>query len=509
MAIRTSSRESAVCQSLPALKSFAGQAVDFLQKQLCEVIPDNAADGFLLVLAAIDPQGYGGIDENLRGIYAVTLRERLKQFISLDESDSRSARPSSVTITLSEVSFTISWFFISDEFAENIASFDPDGRVSDWKKAWTEFWASSNFWECDRRSRLAFATTLAHRYAQAFVNRVWNDRQMSLSLWMVSPDDPALLRCQYSSDHLRSSRGGESIDLAEPKIIARAGSVQGQAFDEACPVVAGRTLDRERVDKHKKQPGTAVAIPVFMGSNVLGVIVLESKDKDFFTVDDDVIKKLRLIASCYEVAFVAGTFGDGQVREHEDRRSHGVEIYGLKPVARGDERAQSKAQVSLHEPAGAVVVGLGDVIEELLSGCSTEYAARYSRLHELSHEFRSEVARQLQPTLNSELQKMPQDSYAEKQALASWVNGQLRELGLAVKCPKTGRPANLVADIKEAGSDVSRFRFEIRDENGKKARTLASRELPELELMEDEPRQEPLLKWTERLRQARGKRKRE
>jgi len=138
-----------------------------------------------------------------------------------------------------------------------------------------------------------------------------------------------------------------------------------------------------------------------------------------------------------------------------------------------------------------------------------DYAARYKELQELSHEFRTEVARQLGPAMNAHLKKMPQDSYAEKQALASWVNGQLRALGLAIKCPKTGRPANLVADIKQAGSDVSRFRLEIRDERGKKTRTFASRELPELELMEDEPRQEPLLKWSERVRQSRRNRKRE
>lgn len=118
-------------------------------------------------------------------------------------------------------------------------------------------------------------------------------------------------------------------------------------------------------------------------------------------------------------------------------------------------------------------------------------------LKELEHEYRLAVAKRLQPLLNQELQVQPKDSYAEKQSIASWVNRRLKEIGLAIKCPKTGRPANLFADIKQAGSEISRFRLEIRDEKGHKVRTYNSRSLPELELVEDEPRREPLVKWSE------------
>ncbi len=129
-----------------------------------------------------------------------------------------------------------------------------------------------------------------------------------------------------------------------------------------------------------------------------------------------------------------------------------------------------------------------------------KYEEFYRNLVESSHAFRAQVAASLQPMLNANIKTRPQEHYDDKQHLASWVNAQLRDLGLAIKCPKTGRPGILVADLKGSESEISRFRLEVRGEDGKRSRTTSWRSLPDLDLMEDESRQEPLLDWAARER---------
>ena len=130
-----------------------------------------------------------------------------------------------------------------------------------------------------------------------------------------------------------------------------------------------------------------------------------------------------------------------------------------------------------------------------------DFVAQSERFVSLGHTFRKTIAAILQAPLNAHLKTLPQETPKEKQAIAVWVNGQMRNLGLAIRCPKTGRPSVLISDIKESGSEIGRFRLENRDEEGAKARTLTSKSLPELELMEDLPRKEPLLNWRRRAEQ--------
>jgi hypothetical protein len=131
-----------------------------------------------------------------------------------------------------------------------------------------------------------------------------------------------------------------------------------------------------------------------------------------------------------------------------------------------------------------------------------EFGKRYEAIKEKSRRFAHEKASRLQHDLNLEARSMPHETYADKQALAAWVNEHLHGIGLALKCPKTGRPALLVADVKDKKGDISRFRFEITDERGRKKRTYTSRTLPELELIEAEPRREPLRERAKKRRQA-------
>ncbi len=114
----------------------------------------------------------------------------------------------------------------------------------------------------------------------------------------------------------------------------------------------------------------------------------------------------------------------------------------------------------------------------------------------------------LTPALNVQLGRMPHVSYKEKQEAASWANHHLRELGLAIRCPKTGRPAILVADERGGEYNVSRFRLQIRDEHGHAKRTWSSQDVPTLQLMEDDPREEPIAGWAVRARrQSKEKRR--
>lgn len=95
-----------------------------------------------------------------------------------------------------------------------------------------------------------------------------------------------------------------------------------------------------------------------------------------------------------------------------------------------------------------------------------------------------ELARELGELLNGRAASMPQATYEQKKALANWVNNELRPLGLAVRCPATGRPAVLQASV---GNDraVGAFRFDtLAADGGREQRSWATR-LPRLELVVD------------------------
>lgn len=141
-------------------------------------------------------------------------------------------------------------------------------------------------------------------------------------------------------------------------------------------------------------------------------------------------------------------------------------------------------------------------LRKLLPAKQQPPEARMAALGALQSALVNELATDLQEPLQSMIEQMPADTRAEKQAICTFVNGTLRRLGMAIRCPKTGRPALLVADQKQADSDISRFRLEIRDEAGKKTRTFSSTTLPTLELRQDEPRSEPLVEWTQRIKKS-------
>jgi hypothetical protein len=129
----------------------------------------------------------------------------------------------------------------------------------------------------------------------------------------------------------------------------------------------------------------------------------------------------------------------------------------------------------------------GRRVRELLAATEpTEYQAFFDHLLALAVAVREELATRLSPRLSAQVRAVPHDTYAEKQELAKWVNGQLRQLGLAVRCPKTGRAAILVADL---GPNPEKGRFQIQTVHDRK-RTLSSVDLPDFSLMPADLRQD-------------------
>ncbi|HZL26968.1 MAG TPA: hypothetical protein VFC39_10590 [Acidobacteriaceae bacterium] len=107
--------------------------------------------------------------------------------------------------------------------------------------------------------------------------------------------------------------------------------------------------------------------------------------------------------------------------------------------------------------------------------------------------FREATAGFLEQRLNEHLKTMAQDTLAEKQTLATWVNEQLRAVGLAVKCPKTSLPGILKADFKDGANDsLSRFRVKVWDPRRGRYQSFSSNTLWDLTLVEAPPRRESL-----------------
>lgn len=133
---------------------------------------------------------------------------------------------------------------------------------------------------------------------------------------------------------------------------------------------------------------------------------------------------------------------------------------------------------------------LGDAVRREGLRDGTAYQKVQSALASVRRQVQSAIAETLAPSLNVHLDSQPQDTYSEKRLVATWVNHELHQLGLTIRCPVTGLPAILVADRKGDADEPSRFRLEVRDGSGHKRRTYCSQRLPVLALMEEPPRRE-------------------
>ncbi len=102
-------------------------------------------------------------------------------------------------------------------------------------------------------------------------------------------------------------------------------------------------------------------------------------------------------------------------------------------------------------------------------------------LDQLNREYRQGIMPRLENTLNASIREMPHATLEDKERLADFVNAELAGYGLAVKCPKSGLPGSLSADVGN-WPGVGRFQIRSVSPDGKRHRT-SSDTLPKLELV--------------------------
>jgi hypothetical protein len=124
---------------------------------------------------------------------------------------------------------------------------------------------------------------------------------------------------------------------------------------------------------------------------------------------------------------------------------------------------------------------LGAIVKILGEAGSEDYLAAASKLRTARDAFHEEIASRLCDSLNNHIAKMPQSTLEDKKSLAKWLNAEMRSLGIAIRCLKSGGPAYLQAAV---GDDRLRGRFQVcLLEHPNHARTQSMQELTSLEFM--------------------------
>lgn len=117
-------------------------------------------------------------------------------------------------------------------------------------------------------------------------------------------------------------------------------------------------------------------------------------------------------------------------------------------------------------------------------------------------EFHQLLAEQLADPLNCFIRNQNCTTLIRKQAISNLVNAQLRALGLAIECPRTGLPANL-RGARDHESSEGRFQLELLVSAAQsRQRTVSSRDIPTLRLMVRPERREagPQIGWRSKKR---------
>lgn len=124
-------------------------------------------------------------------------------------------------------------------------------------------------------------------------------------------------------------------------------------------------------------------------------------------------------------------------------------------------------------------------LARLFEGLPDDFEARRDAIVQLRTRFHEMIAELIEPGLNAWLRLRNPQSLDDRKALCKRLNSELSNLGLAIRCPKTGRPASIHAEAQD-GERVgsSRFRLLIRSSHPV-LRTSMSYQLPVLQLMPD------------------------
>ena len=131
---------------------------------------------------------------------------------------------------------------------------------------------------------------------------------------------------------------------------------------------------------------------------------------------------------------------------------------------------------------------LRTALQSVLAGLPEDYPSRYAELVKMSHVFHQEIAKSLEPAIAVQAKAAEVPDLAERRSQVTRLNEDLRRLHLALRCPKTQRPAILIADIRtnrEGETEGLRFRLQVHGEAGKTFKSFSSNGLPPLDLMED------------------------
>jgi len=147
-------------------------------------------------------------------------------------------------------------------------------------------------------------------------------------------------------------------------------------------------------------------------------------------------------------------------------------------------RAAASTRSAAESVSDPVVDRFKRSVGKELEDLPRDFDVRRSVARELQHATREAIARSIEPVLNDKVRSMPMATYEDKKALAKWVNAELNDLGLALRCPKTGRPAWLLGHASGTPG-VGRFHYELSDPREGHRRTVTSTALPHLELMPD------------------------
>ncbi len=131
------------------------------------------------------------------------------------------------------------------------------------------------------------------------------------------------------------------------------------------------------------------------------------------------------------------------------------------------------------------LAGIRRSIRALIADTPHRYELTCTALRRINAVVLDEAANALKPVLNERVRRMPSATMEQKKELAIWLNSQLREFGLAIRCPKTGHATTLQVN---PGHDRERGRFRLDrfDENHRYTSTFSSVGLPELELRPSE-----------------------
>lgn len=194
--------------------------------------------------------------------------------------------------------------------------------------------------------------------------------------------------------------------------------------------------------------------------------------------------------------------------EHEEQVTFGGVSLRLR-IGANPSTTRSVSRVRAKPVQQSVELGVADQsVEKLtqriaagLADLPGDFAERRDALRELHLATRTAVAVAFEAVLNDEARARPQQAYDDKKALATWVNAELRELGLAIRCPRTDRPCRLMGNPGGKPGE-GRFVLEFLDDAGRRQQPLTSVTLPHLALMPDDLRR---ASYADRHRPARGR----